>query len=212
MRLFALLVALAAFTLAEESSEDAAKPLEEEATSKVVTLTDATFERETQATTGATTGDWFVSFCLGLETCPTAELEALATQLAEQEDNDVNVATVDVDENLALAQRFGVIDASKFTLFSKGKMWQYDGPPALDAMAAFLNITERHDGEKVPRKAGPLKPVHEALGQFFDIVDYRLLTTILCVASIILILIGAFTPHADDDADGNDKKKDDKKD
>ena len=30
---------------------------------KVIELTDANFEHDTQATTGSTTGDWFVRFC-----------------------------------------------------------------------------------------------------------------------------------------------------
>lgn len=54
---FALLAALFASSALAESADGASA-----AASDVVILTEESFERETQAATGATTGDWLVEF------------------------------------------------------------------------------------------------------------------------------------------------------
>lgn len=207
---FFVVAACAALAWAEETEE----PVEETEAStsnetKVVALTDATFERETMASIGALTGDWLVTFCLG--PCQaTEELEALARRF--EGDEEIHVATVDAEDNLILAKRFSVVEAGRTLFFSKGFMWDYEGPTAVDTLAAFLNATDRGEGIKVPRKDGPLKPIHEALGNFFDVVDYRLLSIALCSLSVLLILVGAFMPHPEVDGDDSDKPKDDKTD
>lgn len=77
--------------------------------SNVVTLTVANFEHLTQATSGSTTGDWFVEFyapwcghCKKL----TEIWEEIADTLKNEEDNSyVNIAKVDVPANRALGER-----------------------------------------------------------------------------------------------------------
>lgn len=166
---------------------------------EVLNLTDVTFEHDTQISTGATTGDWFVAFCM--DTCPWAALEVLDEELTSREGNYINVATVDAEEHLALAERFRVINATRIHLFSRGKMWEYEGAHTSAAMDAFLNNTDKGEGDKIPRKAGPLKDLKESLDNFFEVVDYRAICLGLVAVAVVLILIGAFTPHAETDDD-----------
>ncbi|CEP03203.1 Thioredoxin domain-containing protein [Plasmodiophora brassicae] len=105
-------------------------------TSDVVTLTESTFEKETQAATGSTTGDWFVEFyapwcghCKSL----AQTWEELATKLKD----DVNVAKVDCTSNSNLCQRFNVRGYPTVLLFSKGKQYKFQSKRTLDELEKF---------------------------------------------------------------------------
>ena len=58
-------------------------------------LTDKTFEHDTQATTGSTTGDWFVNFC-SKKSRECKEIEPLWDELAERLYGRVTVAHLDL--------------------------------------------------------------------------------------------------------------------
>ncbi len=58
-------------------------------------LTDKTFEHDTQATTGATTGDWLVNFCSKSKR-ECREIEPLWDELTEKLFGRVSVAHVDL--------------------------------------------------------------------------------------------------------------------
>lgn len=58
-------------------------------------LTDKTFEHDTQATTGSTTGDWFVKFC-SKKSKECKSIEPLWDELAENLFGRVSVAHVDM--------------------------------------------------------------------------------------------------------------------
>jgi len=58
-------------------------------------LTDKTFEHDTQATTGSTTGDWFVKFC-SKKNKRCREIEPLWDELAEKLFGRLSVAHVDM--------------------------------------------------------------------------------------------------------------------
>ena len=58
-------------------------------------LTDKTFEHDTQATTGSTTGDWFVNFC-NKKSRECREIEPLWDELAEKLYGRVTVAHLDL--------------------------------------------------------------------------------------------------------------------
>ncbi len=78
---YLLLAALIGFTFA-------AKPIE---------LTDATFEHDTQATTGSTTGDWLVSFCnRQREPLLCSQSDAIWQKVSDKLRGRVSVAHVDL--------------------------------------------------------------------------------------------------------------------
>ncbi|KAK6644366.1 hypothetical protein RUM43_000633 [Polyplax serrata] len=86
-------------------------------------LDDTNFEHLTQASTGATTGDWFVLF----KTCVTshrltARWEAVGAALKTR----MNVARVNrLEGGTVTARRFGVYTTPTFIFFRQGKMYRY---------------------------------------------------------------------------------------
>lgn len=91
-------------------------------------LTDDTFEHLTQASSGATTGDWFVMFystdcveCVRM----IARWEAVGAKLKQR----VNVARIDkYTTGASTARRFNVYQAPEFIFFRHGKMYRYQIP------------------------------------------------------------------------------------
>ena len=95
--------------------------------SEVVDLGDESFEKETQSTSGATTGDWFVRFCPAeCDNHWKSVLNELADKLDEFDDKWINIAKVDGELNPEISERFNVTDTAKNLLFVKGtaRRWQ----------------------------------------------------------------------------------------
>jgi len=111
-------------------------------TSAAVTeLTDATFEHQTQASTGQTTGKWFVKFyapwcghCKAL--APT--WEDLSDRLQESDDNDVIIAKVDCTKEKEVCNRFKVTGYPSLKYFADRKMFAYKGARNIDALYDFV--------------------------------------------------------------------------
>ncbi|XP_074661310.1 uncharacterized protein LOC141913977 [Tubulanus polymorphus] len=90
-------------------------------------LNDDSFEHETQAATGATTGDWLVIFHDGecLKENMKITFETLATQFSHEY---VNTAMVNTKTNTRLKKRFGVKKCPEIYLFRKGKQYLFPMP------------------------------------------------------------------------------------
>jgi len=138
MKISVFLVGLLGLCRGDESVES--KP------SDVVVLTNANFEHDTQVTSGATTGDWFVKFyapwcghCKAL----APKWEEVAHELKGKADEGVsiNVAKVDVTTNSALGKRFDIKGFPSLIFFSKGVMYKYpagkEWPREKDALLNF---------------------------------------------------------------------------
>ncbi|XP_076249614.1 thioredoxin domain-containing protein isoform X2 [Calliopsis andreniformis] len=103
-------------------------------------LSDDTFEHLTQASSGATTGDWFVMFystdcveCVRM----IARWEAVGAKLKHR----INVARVDKDTNgAATSRRFNVFKTPAFIFFRHGKMYRYEIPKYdINSFVSFAN-------------------------------------------------------------------------
>lgn len=92
--------------------------------SSLRSLDDESFEHLTQASTGATTGDWFVLFC-NLSTVACQSLQPSWESVAAQLKNKLNVAMVDVQFSPELIERFKISYTPVFKLFHHGKMYHY---------------------------------------------------------------------------------------
>eukprot|EP00127_Corallochytrium_limacisporum_P005752 Clim_evm131s210 gene=Clim_evmTU131s210 len=122
--------------------------------SDVVELTDANFEDKTQASTGATTGKWFVEFyapwcghCKKL----APVWEEVATALK----GEINVAKVDCDANTATRNRFGIRGFPTLYMIDNGKMYKYQGARTKEALSAFAKGGyEKAASEEVPGGLG----------------------------------------------------------
>jgi hypothetical protein len=99
-------------------------------------LNDDSFEHLTQASSGATTGDWLVAFYK--DSCKT--VLPLLRSFSVRFHGRTNVATVQIDDSPNLATRFKISDCSEIIFFKQGKMYRYT-LPALD-VASFRSFVD----------------------------------------------------------------------
>jgi len=136
----------------EESSSKNGK------TSQVVDLTVGNFEHLTQATTGATTGDWFVKFyapwCGHCKTLAPI-WEEVAEELASM-GSSVNVAKVDVPKNENLSHRFSIKGFPTLLFLSKGKVYQFKGRRSKEELVEFaLRGYALQEAKETPKEFDP---------------------------------------------------------
>jgi len=146
---------------------------------EVVVLDDASFEHDTQASTGATTGPWCVpSARHSCARCSSPlhlpflrfvkfyapwcghckRLAPTWAELAELTEGDVNVAKVDCTAVEETCSRFGVRGFPSLKLFRGGVMYDYRGPRDLEALQAFAATgyaTSEYDQAPVPGVPSP---------------------------------------------------------
>lgn len=107
----------------------------------VIDLTDSTFEHQTQASTGQTTGKWFVKFyapwCGHCKTlAPT--WEDLSDRLQESDVHDVIIAKVDCTQEKEVCNRFNIKGFPSLKYFANRKMFAYKGERNIDALYDFV--------------------------------------------------------------------------
>jgi protein disulfide-isomerase-like protein len=104
--------------------------------SEVVVLDSKNFEHLTQASTGATTGDWLIKFYAPW--CGHCKkLEPVYEKVAEMLQGEVNVAKVDVPQSRDLGTRFDIKGFPTLKLLSKGKVYTYKGRRTAEDIAQF---------------------------------------------------------------------------
>mmetsp|Transcript_21104 Transcript_21104/g.58704 ORF Transcript_21104/g.58704 Transcript_21104/m.58704 type:complete len:236 (-) Transcript_21104:1138-1845(-) len=124
---------------------------------QVVELTSATFEHQTQASTGQTTGKWFVKFfapwcghCKRLDPI----WKETSSQLKEDEmfaDAGIVMAKVDCTESMDVCSRFGVTGYPTLKYIADGQVFTYKGPRASDDLLEFaMEGYKAAKGEPVP--------------------------------------------------------------
>lgn len=139
-------------------------------------LTDATFEHDTQASTGQTTGTWAIRFCGSRESCKVTDerWESLQEDVLEK---DIFLASVDIGKEVGLAARFQgyVTDDPVVILLRRGKMYVH----SLD----FVEIVEWmvSGWEKEEPLEVPLEP------GFFDKKTHRMLLMGVVVVMILVV-------------------------
>ncbi|XP_019622793.1 PREDICTED: thioredoxin domain-containing protein-like [Branchiostoma belcheri] len=118
--------------------EDLSEWVELNRQSNLQHLFEDNFEHLTQASTGATTGDWLVMF--SSESCGDCRmavpvLDAVATKVKGRQ----NVAVVDVEKNPQLKDRFKVAQVPTIIFFRLGKMYTYSLPKLdIPTMKSFM--------------------------------------------------------------------------
>jgi protein disulfide-isomerase-like protein len=178
MKVSVLLVGLLGLCRGDEAAEiEAAEPKP----SDVVVLTVANFEHDTQVTSGATTGDWFVKFyapwcghCKAL----APGWDELARELKTKADEgmSINVAKVDVTTNVALGKRFDVKGFPSLIFFSKGMMYKYpagkEWPREKEALLKFAlgAYKDAAEGEPTPPPPNLADEVKKVAAQLVEAV------------------------------------------
>ncbi|GBG84168.1 hypothetical protein CBR_g38142 [Chara braunii] len=159
MLLFTLLCTFPALLLAESSEGNGHMP-----EGDLIELTDKTFEHDTQAYTGQTTGHWLVLFTASPE--GSRHVEALMRDLKKDEKvgETLLMAKVDVAKNLATQKRFGVSENFKVILFRDRKMFIYEDDLTLESLRKFVTGGFLNQaGLKVPRESAPIESFMEEL-------------------------------------------------
>jgi len=174
MRFF-LTTLFALRAMAEDDKDDA------------IELTDATFEHDTQASTGMTTGDWFVMFhATWCGHCKAAMPDFF--QLASKMKGTVNCALVDVPANPDLQVRFKVRGFPTFKFLSHGKLYDYEGARDIESFMKFLN------GGYKEVKSGPIPAPTNVLTKFLQDLegDFQEILQRRVAAAAILLCVGIF--------------------
>ncbi|MEA4883507.1 MAG: thioredoxin [Clostridia bacterium] len=104
---------------------------------KPVEITDASFEKEIGAHTGVSIVDFWAAWC-----GPCRMQGPIVEQLAgEYADGAVRVAKLNVDENPAVAERFGIMSIPTMIIFKGGK--PIDKVVGVTPLAALRQRVER---------------------------------------------------------------------
>lgn len=158
-------------------------------------LTDASFEHDTQASSGSTTGDWLVEFyapwCGHCKTlAPT--WESLA-EWARDEQVPVSIAKVDATVHSLTARRFGIRGYPSLRLLSQGRVYEYQGPRTLDALKKWVGergwLAEGVKSYPMPPETTTLSLAREWAGEVVG--DVRLLLERKTGGVALLVGVGA---------------------
>ncbi|XP_032691064.1 uncharacterized protein LOC116853877 [Odontomachus brunneus] len=156
-------------------------------------LTDDTFEHLTQASSGATTGDWFVMFystdcvqCLRM----IARWETVAAKLKQK----VNVALINKSTTGAsTARRFNVYDTPQFIFFRHGKMYRYEtGRHDINSLVSFAKEWYKNvKAEKVPVPQSPFDNLTQVIANFLLDNPWVLKLGSICIGVIVVITVAS---------------------
>lgn len=172
-------------------------------------LTDDNFEHDTQASTGATTGDWFVMFTKAeCEACQqlVATFEAVAANLNGRK----NIALVERDiGGGATTRRFDIKEFPAFVLFRLGRLYRYDFPVVeAQALIAFATDGFRNArGEEIPQPKSPFDDLTEKIADFLRENPNYLYGGMGAVVLIFITLIYCATRRKPEPKKKDTKKK-----
>lgn len=114
---------------------------------EIVSLNDATFEHQTQASTGMTTGSWLLFFkatrcphCQKLE--PEYELLSRDEELMEQ---GVVLGTINIMESPKTANRFMIRGFPTLIYLHKKKLYRYSGKRDYQSIKEFIQSVGSND-------------------------------------------------------------------
>lgn len=146
----------------------------------VLKLTDDSFEHQTQASTGQTTGKWLVWFYV------TGDSTVISGEMPSQEFWDEHGAVVATLHGKLSAEtavkRFGIETFPAMIYFANRRMYRYQGPFDWDSIRDF--VVRGHadmDGEKVP-------PPRSEFAKVMDML-WDTMVAHLIIASLVFIVV-----------------------
>ncbi|XP_065076160.1 thioredoxin domain-containing protein [Ochlerotatus camptorhynchus] len=165
-------------------------------------LSDENFEHLTQASSGATTGDWFIMFytsnCVDCQRL-TAVWEAVAGDLKTR----MNVARMQKDgKGSATAERFRVNEVPAFIFLRQGKFYRYEiGKYDIKSFVTFAQDWYKNTTpEKVPVPQSPFDQLVEQavytlknLPEFVDVLRTEFPTWFYIMLGLIVFVVLGFT-------------------
>lgn len=155
-------------------------------------LDDETFEHDTQASTGATTGDWFVLFYDAVSTAALQQTQVLE-MVAQRLKGRVNVGVVDVRMNTKLAARFEVEGNALQLFFRNGYMYKFNILHANpDNVVDFIEAVKKGNvkGVEVPKAQNLIDTVKRLMLDGY--ADARIVVESAPRGSAVVALVGMF--------------------
>lgn len=187
-------------------------------------LTDATFEHLTQASTGATTGDWFVNFYAPW--CkPCIIMKPAWDYVASQLKGEVNVAILDTQMNPETPSRFGIKTYPTMLLISHGKVYKFNGTRNVKTLAQFAKKESSEFVATIPQPVPPVLPLLDRISvqinwlvlDAYKLYEFNALISLAIVGvgmlvGLVVVFALAFCclrskPKAATKSKGNQKKK-----
>lgn len=159
----------------------------------LIRLVSKNFEGLTQASTGQTTGIWFVLFTSSVEPSLQALSEAWAQMGEVQQGAPILHGLVDIAEDQHLAERFSITNVPTFLLFRDRKMYRYSGvDTGADALRHFSREGYKNsDPVSVPPVVSPIDVALNALKGNSKLAVAGAAVAFAAVASALLLRQGA---------------------
>jgi thiol-disulfide isomerase/thioredoxin len=154
---------------------------------EIVQLTDGTFEHQTQASTGATTGSWFIMF--HAPSCPSCDSLKPVFNSLDQEpelyENGIVLGSLDISGgNQDTGKRFGISAVPALLYIHKGHVYRFPGDEwTLELMKSFV----LEDYSKV--QAEPIPDPPSALKEILDLIQGNRMVG-MAVTGMVVLLIG----------------------
>jgi len=155
-------------------------------------LSDVNFEHLTQASTGSTTGDWFMLFysqtCIECQRL-TAVWEAVGAKLKSR----MNVARINKDTvGIQTAKRFNVLKAPEFIFIRQGKFYRYEIPNHdIESFVSFAQeFYKNARAERVPVPSSPFEELVSLTVEFLKNGAWRKYLGDLPLSSLAIISSG----------------------
>jgi len=155
-------------------------------------LNDDNFEHLTQASTGATTGDWLVMF--HKNTCVKSQrLQAVVEAVGCELKHKLNVARVDKGSDGAVTgRRFGVTETPAFILFRHGKMYKYelDTITTQNLIDFSTDFFRNSKSENIPTPKSPFDDFTEMIAE--KLKDNPQILKLGSIAISIIVILAIF--------------------
>ncbi|CAF1157743.1 unnamed protein product, partial [Didymodactylos carnosus] len=152
------------------------------------TLDDKSFEHDTQASTGSTTGDWLILF--KKNDSKSIESLIMAFEAASFHfRNRAILAYVDFDLNPLIQKRFHLFTSPTVLLFKRGKMYRFESAAwNKKTLIEFIeNGYLQVKPELIPEEQSAFSSLYENISKYFTITLVIIPMLILAVVLIVLI-------------------------
>ena len=179
---------------------------------EVVSLTDQTFEHQTQASTGMTTGSWLVLF--SVPDCPPCEalkpmLEDLGTE-EEVFERGIVLGSVDCSQNQGVCLRFSTSKLPVLLYLHKKQLYKYplgteEFGTTVDTLKSFV-LNPSVEGEPIPDPPSALEAVLKPIiliAENNPMAGYAIMGMAAMMVFTILVLVVTLLKSG---SSGDDKK------
>jgi len=173
-------------------------------------LTDTNFEHLTQASSGATTGDWLVHFFR--EECDDChKLDARLETVACKHKGRINVARMNKGSTGAVTgRRMGVTHLPSLVFFRNGRLYRYEVEKYdIDSLSSFITGWYKNvPGESIPLPKTPFDDVVQMCVDYMR--EYPLLVVLMIGIPLFLLLSFIYLMRPEPEPKRKKKKKKDK--